>query len=116
MYQLLFKNRFHAMIFVAITLFSVRILIGTPDDRGAIENASAVMGKPAGAQAPAEQADSAPAQASYEPAAEPQFDPGSNDDEVVMGFASDEDLIDDAQGFDPVGWSPDEDQEADEDF
>ena len=44
MHQLLFKNRFNALVFVAIILFSVRILVGTDAEGGALETATSRLG------------------------------------------------------------------------
>jgi hypothetical protein len=87
MHRILFKNRFYALVFVAITLFSVRILVGTDNERGALEKATEqfTADKPVAAATP-ERA---------RPASQP----------VATIFASDEELIDDAEGLDPSGWS-----------
>ena len=88
MHQLLFKNRFNALVFVAIILFSVRILVGTPNDSGAIEDATAKLGDKS-------ETSPAPAREVVRAAPEP----------MATEFTSDEDLIDEASGDDASGWS-----------
>ena len=100
MHQILFKNRFNALVFVAIILFSVRILVGTPDDSGAINSATAKFGEsqPQAKPAPAREvvhADAAP---------------------IAVEFTPDEELIDEASGDDASGWSAEPDFDEGESF
>ncbi len=100
MHQILFKNRFNALVFVAIMLFSVRILVGTPHDSGAIDNATAKFGetKPQAKPAPAHEV----VRAEPEPEA--------------IEFTPDEELIDDASVDDVAGWSAESDSDEGESF
>jgi hypothetical protein len=100
MYQLLFKNRFNTLVFVAIMLFSVRILVGTPDDSGAIDNATAKFGET--------QPQAKPAPVREVVHAEPETE--------VAEFTPDEELIDDASGDDVSGWSAEPDVDGGESF
>jgi hypothetical protein len=88
MHQLLFKNRFNALVFVAIILFSVRILVGTPDESGALEQATAKFD---------DKHEQIPEPASRMVHAAPE--------PVATEFTPDEELIDDTSGDDPVDWS-----------
>jgi hypothetical protein len=88
MHQLLFRNRFNALIFVALILFSVPVLVGTEGERGAIETATQQLGAEPQANAATARG---PAQAAPEPA--------------PTEFTPDEELIDDTAGLDPSGWS-----------
>jgi hypothetical protein len=87
MHQLLLKNCFNALVFLVITLFDVRILFCTDNERGALEKATEQFSadEPVAAATP-ERARLAP-------------------QPVATVFASDDDLIDDAEGFDPSGRS-----------
>jgi hypothetical protein len=86
MYQLLFKNRFNTLVFVAILLFSVRILVGTDDERGMLQSATKEL--------------------TTTPKAEAKPTKAAMPTEVITAeFTPDEDLIDDASGMDPSGWS-----------
>ncbi|MDG2004926.1 MAG: hypothetical protein P8J20_16505 [Novosphingobium sp.] len=95
MHRLLFNNRIGALAFVAFILLGVRILVGTDNDRGALEQATERF-------VPEQQV--AQPQQRARPAPKP----------VITEFTSDEDLIDDTSGFDPSGWSSEPDVVPDE--
>lgn len=87
MHQLLFKNRFNALVFVAIILFSVRILVGTPNEDGALEKATARF------------SEEQPGPGSVRDAEQPAPRP------IATEFTPEEELVDDTSGEDPAGWS-----------
>ena len=84
----MFRNRWFALLFVALTLAGVTTLVGTEEGHGALQDAA---GQIAQQRAQAEQLTSA----TQEPAASEV-----SADDVVM--AAEEDLIDPAQGEDPT--------------
>ena len=89
MHQLLFKNRFNALVFVAMILFSVPLLVGTDGERGAIETATERFGGEPSTN-PLVQAQAQPSPRVVPPQAEVTFTP-------------DEELVDETEGFDPSG-------------
>ncbi|GGC31046.1 hypothetical protein GCM10011371_18110 [Novosphingobium marinum] len=101
MYQLLFKNRFNALVFVAIMLFSVRILVGTEGEEGALQNATLQIADDPARIVPTQ---ALPVAKPQRHASDKQQD---DDDEVLYGFTPEADLVDEAEGFDPSGFSAD---------
>ena len=89
--RLLFQSRWAALTFVVISALAIAAFIG--DERAAHNKAAAQ----------AQAVVSKPAEASPEPA-KTEAKPEAAGDDVIWGYASDEDLIVDPSGFDP---SPD---------
>jgi len=96
MHRLLFQNRFNALAFAAIILFGVLMLVGTDNKGGALDQATQKFGTNQRAEAEPSQVQEEP-----RPAAMP----------AATSYASDEDLIDDAEGLDPSGLSSEPDIE-----
>lgn len=89
----LFASPKKAMLFVGMTMFSVLMLVGTEDDEGAlIQAASGIQDPEAGLEVP-------PPRDLAGAIPERRSTPDVFSD---SGFASDEELIDDAAGFDPT--------------
>ena len=97
----IFKGPKGALIFVGVTMASVALLVGTEEDSGALVAAADELSRNSSADnIPARDASRLP-----QPAPRParRRPPASTQDDSAL-FASDEELIDDASGFDP---SPD---------
>lgn len=89
----LFRNPKRALLFVGMTLFSVAMLVGSEGNDGALVRAATNL----------QREDAAP----HEFEGRPQQDDLSAYDEdrgrsIDHAFTSDEELIDDTQGFDPA--------------
>ena len=82
-----FRNRWFALLFVALTLAGVTTLVGTEKSHGALQDATDQIAQQ---KAQAEQLTSATQESS------------SSDDADNVVMAADEDLIDPAQGEDPT--------------
>ena len=92
MYQILFKNRFIALVFVAMIVLGVRTLIGTEGDAGLLTSKTAEI--------------EANVQALHGEAQHFQARPEEDivtPEPAVTAFAPDEDLIEDAEGMEPEG-------------
>ena len=83
----MFRNRWFALLFVALTLAGVTTLVGTEKSHGALQDATDQIAQQ---KAQAEQLTSATQESS------------SSDDADNVVMAADEDLIDPAQGEDPT--------------
>lgn len=83
----MFRNRWFALLFVALTLAGVTTLVGTEKSHGALQDATDQIAQQ---KAQAEQLTSASQESS------------SSDDADNVVMAADEDLIDPAQGEDPT--------------
>lgn len=92
MYQILFKNRFVALVFVAMIVLGVRTLIGTEGDAGLLTSKTAEIE----ANVEALQSEARHFQA------EPDEDIVTPEP-IAIAFAPDEDLIEDAEGVEPEG-------------
>lgn len=88
----LFESPKKALLFVGMTMFSVAMLVGTEDEEGALIKAASAIDP--GGQAPdARYMGNTPSQDRADP---------YRDDAPPTVFASDEELIDSAEGFDPT--------------
>mgnify|MGYP001040076445 CR=1 FL=1 len=87
MYQFLFKSRWIALGFVALTLLSVYLLVGGRED-GVLSQAADHLASQQGANAGR--------------IAELEAPPESGDDDSDAVYMDDEELIDEADGFDPT--------------
>ena len=83
----MFRNRWFALLFVALTLAGVTTLVGTEKSHGALQDATDQIAQQ---KAQAEQLTSATQESS------------SSDDADNVVMAADEELIDPAQGEDPT--------------
>jgi len=101
----LFKSPKRAMVFVGMTMFSVAMLVGSEDNEGALVAAANDIQR--GAATPDNHASARPR------------DEGGREERsfgediprpIARDFAAEEDLIDDASGFDPT---PNFDEEFD---
>nr|WP_137676843.1 hypothetical protein [Parerythrobacter lutipelagi] len=90
----MFKNRIGALVFVGLAMIGAANLVGTEEQDGAIQRAAAELQDQRDAFEREIQA-AAPAETKR---AKPR--------EVIEVAASEEDLIDDAQGIDPAGTDP----------
>ena len=87
MYRMLFRSRWAALLFVAITIASAATFVGSSE----------------GESAATELATSMPAQAQARlPFAAEDVNDAARRSELIHGFATDEDLVDDAAGLDPT--------------
>ena len=84
----MFRNRWFALLFVALTLAGVTTLVGTEEGHGALQDATDQIAQQ---KAQAEQLTSAT-----------QSTPSTDGSAEEVVLASDEDLIDPAQGEDPT--------------
>lgn len=92
MYQILFKNRFIALVFAAMIVLGVRALVGTEGDAGLLTGKTAEI--------------EANVQALHSEARHFQAKPEGDivtPEPAATVFAPDEDLIEDAQGVEPEG-------------
>jgi len=94
MHRILFQNRWNALVFVVAILFSVLVLVGTENERGAIQDATVNFGSSGSTPQAATQPQSGP---------EPEQQEDQSSETIATAFTADEDLIDDAEGFDPSG-------------
>lgn len=88
MYRMLFINRWIALAFVFLTVFSTIAIVGTEEKDGAIDRATKDLNE--------QRETFAKKAASFSQSEASDTDPGPT------AFASDEDLIDDATGYDPT--------------
>ncbi len=114
MHELLFKNRFHTLGFVAFVLFGVWLLIGENGDGGALTRMAAQIearAKGKAASSPVKDGGTSeivrptPVNNAFEAPAAMPVAPAVIPSPVEM--APPEDLIDDARGFEPRGQSTD---------
>lgn len=96
----LFKNPKAALAYVGVTMFSVWLFVGTEDDPGSLQQTIETFNG-------ARSADRVEGRRFGEGFTESldgtELDPaGQSESEVTVRFASDEELIDDASGFDPT--------------
>jgi len=90
MYQLLFRNRIIALVFVVATILGVRTLIGTEDENGALTQTTAQI--QANVRAMQDEARHFQAR---------QNNAMSASQPVATGFAADEEPIEPGEGLDP---------------
>ncbi|MCB2061490.1 MAG: hypothetical protein R3E09_10130 [Novosphingobium sp.] len=104
MYQLLFRNRFVALVFVAMTVLGVRTLIGTEDEEGALTRMTeGIEAKVQALQNDAQQFQDRPRMAERPERRERPERDIVRPVPAATVFASDDELIEDAQGFEPEG-------------
>ncbi len=96
----LFKNPKAALAYVGLTLVSVVLFVGTEDDPGSLQRTVGAFddGQSGSRDAERRFGDSVLA----DPTGEGSSSAPTRDDDVIIEFASDEDLIDQAQGYDPT--------------
>ena len=92
MYRVVFRSRWLALAFVAMTLLSVYTIVGSAEEEGVLTRAQSAIEEQRAAVEKFEEPNHSPA--TVEPLPE---------DTV---FLSDEELIDDTQGIDPSGYDP----------
>ena len=97
----MFRNRWFALLFVAVTAAGAASLVGTEDDGGTIADATDQITQ----QRAQFERDAAEIAAPSKPEPATEADPlleQSYDDDVVIEFTSDEDLVLDPSGVDPT--------------
>ncbi|MGD9471737.1 MAG: hypothetical protein AB7G24_09295 [Novosphingobium sp.] len=87
MYRMLFRSRWAALLFVAITIASAAAFVGSSEGESAATELATNM--------------RAQAQAKLPFAAE-DVNEAARQSELIHGFASEEELVDDATGLDPT--------------
>ncbi|TRD11536.1 hypothetical protein FGU71_06470 [Erythrobacter insulae] len=101
----LFQNPKAALAYVGITLVSVALFVGTEDDPGTLHKTVETFGDGETAQdraAGRKFGDLGPEQDTIGTPAKRSKPASPETEDVIMRFATDDELIDDAQGFDPT--------------
>ena len=101
MYQFLFKNRLIALAFVAATILSVRLLVGTEDDAGLLTRTTSQI--EANVQSLKNEAGQLQSRRDWPADHGFQARTVVKPQRVVMGYTPDEDLVEEAQGRTPDG-------------
>ena len=94
----IFKGPKGALIFMGVTMLSVALLVGTEDDEGALVAAADELGRDSSGYEPEDAGRRLQSPAPRSPAPARRFAAPTPDSTI---FASDEELLDDASGFDP---------------
>lgn len=95
----LFKNPKAALAYVGVTMFSVWLFVGTEDDPGSLQQTVETFNN---AQSVDREEGRRFGEGFSQSPEESELDPAwSPESEVTVHFASDEELIDTASGFDP---------------
>ena len=98
MYTFLFRNKLGALGFVVLMMISAATLVGTEEHDGVIVKTTQEIAKQRSDFAEKVDAMSSPKKVAQAPAAETAS--------VEIEFTPDEELVDDAQGFDPTPEPP----------